>query len=532
METIKKYLNYIGLTLVVLAAITQWIWPYRKTLAIVMSLLGIAAIAVYVILNLSSLKRGFSRKSFLYSSNLLFIVVLVLGILILVNYFLARHHYRVDFTEAKIHSLSDQTVQVLKNLKADVQAKSFYTDGNYSRGRMENLLRIYSYHSTKLKYEFVDPDKNPSLVKAFNVTTDGTSILTSGDKENRITSATEEDITNAIIKVTREKKKAIYFLEGHGEGGIEQTEDMGYSFAKEDLEKLAYEVKKLTLALSDTFPQDCDLLVVPGPRKDLLPNELETIRGFLNKGGRVLFLVDPDSAPGMTAFLGEFGVRLGDGVVVDAVSRLFGADYTMPVITEYETHEITRSFRYATFFPYARAVEPADQKPEGITASVLGKTSPNSWSEMRLEEEMKKGRVSLDKDMDKQGPASLAVVATIKAEEKTIPAEKTETEEKAEDQTTPPPADGKEGRLAVFGDSDFATNRYYNLSGNGNLLLNTLNWLTEEADLISIQPKTSAPRTLQLTPSQARMIFFVSVLILPLVVLILGVSVWLRRRSL
>ena len=532
METIKKYLNYIGLTLVVLAAITQWIWPYRKTLAVVMSVLGIAAIAVYVILNLSSLKRGFSRKSFLYSSNLLFVVVLVLGILILVNYFLARHHYRVDFTEAKIHSLSDQSVQVLKNLKADVQVKSFYTDGNYGRGRMENFLKIYAYHSTKLKYEFIDPDKNPSLVKAYNITTDGTSILTSGDKENRITTATEEDITNAIIKVTREKKKAVYFLEGHGEGSIEQTEDMGYSFAKEDLEKLAYEVKKLTLALSDTFPQDCDLLIIPGPRKDLLPNELETIRNFLNKGGRVFFLVDPDSAPGMTAFLGEFGVRLGDGVLVDAVSRLFGADYTMPVMTEYETHEITRNFRYATFFPYARAVEPADQKPEGITTSVLGKTSPNSWSEMRLEEEMKKGRVSLDKDMDKQGPASLAVVATLKAKEEANPAEKTEGEEKAEEKTPPPPAEGKEGRLAVFGDSDFATNRYYNLSGNGNLFLNTLNWLTEEADLISIQPKTSAPRTLQMTPSQARIIFFASVIILPLVVLILGITVWARRRSL
>jgi ABC-type uncharacterized transport system involved in gliding motility auxiliary subunit len=532
METIKKNLNYIGLTLVALAAITQWIWPYRKTLAIVMSVLGIAAIAVFIILNLSALKRSFSRKSFLYSSNLLFIIVLVLGILVLVNYFLARHHYRLDFTEARIHSLSDQSVQVLKNLKAEVQIKSFYTDGNYSRGRMENLLKIYSYHSTKVKYEFIDPDKNPSLVRAFNITTDGTSILTAGDKENRITTAGEEDITNAIIKVTREKKKVIYFLEGHGEGSIEQTEDMGYSFAKEDLEKLAYEVKKLTLALSDTFPRDCDLLIIPGPRKDLLPNEMETVRAYLNKGGRVFFMIDPDSAPGMPGFLRDFGVRLGDGVVVDAISRLFGADYTMPVITEYESHEITRNFRYATFFPYARAVEAADQKPEGITTSIIGKTSANSWSEMRLEEEMKKGRVSLDKDTDKQGPVSLALVATVKAKEEPKPAEKSEAENKGEQKIPEPAGASKEARLAVFGDSDFATNRYFNFQGNGNFFLNTLNWLTEEADLISIQPKTSAPRTLQMNPSQARLIFLTSVIFLPLIVLILGISVWVRRRSL
>src|SRR4030042_2068073 len=253
METIKKYLNYIGLTLVVLALITQWIWPYRKTLAIVMSVLGIAAIAIYVILNLSSLKRGFSRKSFLYSSNLLFVVVLVLGILILVNYFLARHHYRVDFT---------------------------------------------------------DPDKNPSLVKAYNITTDGTSILTSGDKENRITSATEEDITNAIIKVTREKKKTIYFLEGHGEGSIEESGDDGYSFAKDELGKMGYEVKKISLALSESFPQDCSLLVVPGPKKDLLPNELDTISRYLKGGGRVFFMVDPETAPGLPPFFAGLGFKL------------------------------------------------------------------------------------------------------------------------------------------------------------------------------------------------------------------------------
>jgi ABC-type uncharacterized transport system involved in gliding motility auxiliary subunit len=535
METIKRNLNYIGLALIGLALAALRIWPYKKAIALVLAVIGVLAIAIYVVLNLSSLKRSFSRKSFLYSSNLIFIIVLVLAILVLANYFLARHHYRVDFTEAKIHSLSDQSIQILKNLKQEVQVKCFFTEGNYGRARMENLLKIYAYHSGKIKYEFIDPDKNPSLVKAFNITQDGTSILTCGDKENRITTTTEEDITNAIIKVTREKKKVVYFLEGHGEGSIEQSEDIGYSFAKEDLEKLAYEVKKLTLALSDTFPQDCAVLVVPGPRKDLLPNELETIQNYLDSGGRVFFMIDPDSAPGLTSFLEKFGITLDDGVVVDAISRLFGADYTMPVMSEYEYHEITRAFRYATFFPYARGVEVADSKPEGITATVLGKTSSNSWSETNLDQEMKAGRVSMDKDKDKPGPIPLAAVVTIKPKEK----EKAETAEAAEKQEgaeapekTEELEPSGEGRLAVFGDSDFVTNRYFNLSGNANLFLNTLSWLAEEADLISIQPKTSEPRTIQLTPSQGRLIFFGSIIILPLAVLILGISVWVRRRSL
>ncbi|OGD22927.1 MAG: hypothetical protein A2W03_03170 [Candidatus Aminicenantes bacterium RBG_16_63_16] len=538
MDTIKRNLNYLGLAAAAAGLMALRIWPQAKAAGLVLTVLGIAAIGVYIALNLSSLKKGFRRKAFLYSSNLVLIIALVLGIVVLVNYFLSRHHLRMDFTEAKLHSLSDQTIQVLKNLKKEVQVKGFYRESNYGRPKMEDLLKTYGYHSSKLKYEFIDPDKNPALVKAYNVTQDGTSVLESGGQENRITTSTEEDLTNAVIKVTREAKKVIYFLEGHGEAAIEETGDTGYSFAKDELAKLSYEVKKLPLAVSETFPRDCAVLIVPGPQKDLLPNELETIGKYIDHGGRVLFLLDPGSGPDLTPFLLKYGVKLGDGVVVDAISRMFGADYTMPVITEYDNSPITRSFRYATFFPYARPVDPADQKPEGAVVSTLGKTSPNSWAEMNLEEEMKKKRVSLEKDTDKQGPISLAVTVTLPAQEEPKVDAAAKPGETPSPEAAPKPANPdstapkKEARLAVFGDSGFAANQYYNLSGNGNLFLNSVNWLTEETDLISILPKTSSPRTLQLTPSQGRLIFFFSVLILPLAVLVLGVSVWLRRRSL
>lgn len=547
METIKKNLNYIGLTVVILALIAMRIWPHRKAAALGALVFGLAAIVVYIVLHASAFKDTLSRKSFLYSSNLVLVVVIVLAILVLLNYFLSRHNYRLDFTEAKLHSLSDQSVQVLKNLKKEVQIKGFFRDGNFSRSKMEDLLKNFVYYSKMIKFEFVDPDKNPGLVKGYNITQDGTTVLEAGANENRITTTTEEDLTNALIKVTREGKKIIYFLEGHGEHSIEQAEDLGYSFVRDELQKLGYEAKKLTLALSETFPQDCALLVVPGPQKDLLPNEFETITGYLGSGGRVFFMVDPETAPGLVPYLAQFGITLENDVIVDTVSRLFGGDYFMPVITEYEIHEITRNFRYATFFPYARSVDPADPKPEGITLSVLGKTSPNSWSERQLEQR----QVAFDKDKDKQGPISLAVVGTVDAkalENEETPAEQSERDagakkaeepgkedepETAEESPETPPAvdTEREGRLAVFGDSDFASNRYYNLSGNGNFFMNTVNWLTEESDLISIQPRTSSPRTVQFTPSQGRMIFFVSVVILPLFILVLGISVWLRRRS-
>jgi len=531
METIKKHLNYIALALIFLALISLRIWPYKKTPAFILGLIGLTLLIVYIVFNLSALKQSFKRKSFIYSSNLLIVVLLVLAILILVNYFLAKHHYRFDFTESKLHSLSDQSVQVLKYLKKDIKINCFFREGNFNRSKMENLMKIYAYHSKKIKYEFIDPDKNPGLVKRYDITEDGTTVFECGDKESRITAVSEEDVTNAIIKISREKKKTIYFLEGHGEASFEETGERGYSLAKGELEKLGYEVKKLSLALADTFPQDCSLLMIPGPEKDLLPNELETIKKYISHGGRIFFMVDPQSAPGLAGFLQNYGIKLENNLVVDTVSRLLGGDYFMPVVSQYEYHEITKKFRYATFFPYARSVETMDKKPEGVTAEVIAKSSSNSWAERQLNQR----QVTFDKDKDKAGPIPLAVVVTVKPKEE----KKEENKQEQKKETQEKPANQEkankpkaEGRLAVFGDSDFASNTYYNLSGNGNLFLNTVNWLTEEADLISIQPKTSSPKTIQLTPSQGRMIFFVSLVILPLLVFITGITIWIRRRSL
>jgi ABC-type uncharacterized transport system involved in gliding motility auxiliary subunit len=520
MEKFKKNLNYIALALILLAFVSFRIWPYKKVAPAILFSLGIIALITYVVMNLGLLKKGFKRKSFIYSSNLLLVIVLVLGILAIINYFFARNHYRMDFTETKLHSLSDQSTTVLKGLDDDINIKLFFREGNYGRAGMEHLMDIYSYHSNNVKYEFIDPDKNPGLVKRYEISEDGTTIFESGTKESRITTSSEEDITNAIIKITREGKKVIYLLEGHGEASIEESGDNGYSIAKDELEKLAYEVKKLPLALEDNFPEDISLLIVPGPQKDLLPNELETIKSYIQRGGRVFFMTDPETAPGLTPYLEEFGVKLESDLIVDTVSRLLGGDYFMPVVNDYESHSITDKFRYATFFPYTRSVSPAEEKPEGITVESIAKSSQNSWSERQLDEQ----EVTFNEDEDVGGPVSLAIVATIKPKQET----QQETEEESTD-VIPPKL---EGRIAVFGDSDFVTNRYYYLSGNGNFFLNTVNWLTEEEDLIAIQPKTSSPRTIQLSPSQGRLIFFVSLVILPLLVLITGISIWVRRRSL
>jgi ABC-type uncharacterized transport system involved in gliding motility auxiliary subunit len=520
METLKKHLNTVGLGLLFAAFLVARVWPAINLLPVILAVLGLAALVVYLILNLGQLKKGMKRRSFLYSSNLLLMIVLMLAIVVVVNILLSRYHQRFDFTEARIHSLSDQSIKVVKALKNDVNLKAFFREGNMARARMEDLLKIYAYQSPRVKFEFIDPDKNPGLVKRYEVTADGTTVLEAGDKDTRITGATEEDITNALIQVTREKKKTVYFLEGHGELSTEVVEEGGISFAKDELAKLGYEVKKQSLALADSFPKDCAALVIPGPKKDLLPAELETISKYLEDGGRVLFLVDAQVTPGFIPYLAGYGFKLENDLILDPASRMIGGDYFMPFIDRYESHEITRNFRYATFFPFARSVEPIEPKPERVGAvNALGKTSEDSYAkrDFTLKAKMTLKEIAFDKAKDKAGPLTIAGVASLKP--------------KVSDAAAPA-GPANEGRFAVVGDSDFASNRYYNLSGNGNFFLNILNWLTQESDLISIMPKTSNPRTIQLSPSQGKLIFWVSVVILPLLVLAFGISIWLRRRAL
>lgn len=534
MEKIKKNLNYIGLLLILGGLIALRIWPYKKATGFVLIIIGFLSLTAYIFLNISMLKQGFKRKSFIYSSNLFLVIILVLGILVIINYFFSRHHHRFDFTEAKLHSLSPQSVKVLKNLEEDVYVRCFFREGNFNRSKMENLMGIYAYHSDKFKYEFIDPDKNPGLVKRYDVNQDGTSIFECRDKESRITSITEEDITNALIKVTREEKKSIYFLAGHGEASVDEVDAQGYSQAKTELEKLGYEVKTLELALAEKFPEEISLLVIPGPKKDLLPHELETIGNFLRAGGRVFFMIDPETTDSLNDFLLDFGIKLENDLIVDTVSRLLGGDYFMPVVSDYQYHSITDGFRYATFFPYARSVNLTEDAPEGITVNILAKTSPNSWSERQLEQT----EVSFEEGKDVSGPLSVAAAAEFTVDEPSngIEDSKDSAEEEGSEDSmvndSGQEPQKKKGRLTVFGDSNFASNGYFNLSGNGNLFLNTVNWLTQEEDLISIPPKSSTPRTIHLTPTQGRLLFFVSVVILPLLVLIIGLSVWLRRRSL
>jgi len=464
----------------------------------------------------SWMERLFGR-SMRFGTNLTIGALAVLGIIIFVEAISARHSYRFDLTANKRHSLSPQSQKLVAGLPREVKAVAFFQDTQTGREAARDLLDQYAYHNKQFTYEFIDPDRNPGLAKRYGITTYGTIVLESGEKEEKVLTADEENLTNGLLKVIREGKKVVYFLEGHGEHPTNNHEKEGYAEAKKAIESQNYEVKTINLLTEGKFPDDVAILIVAGPRKDLLDPELAEITRLLERGGKVFVMLDPESAPGLAKYLADYGIEVGEGVVVDPVSRLFGGDYLMPVISSYEMHPITKDFSVASFLPLARAVKTTEKMPEGVSAQVLARTSPNSWLKRDMEElkaELRsEGRLAFHEGLDERGPVAVAAVSTV-----------TPRRERGSQ------GEPKNARLVVFGDSDFASNNYLNLSGNRDLFLNTVSWLAEEENLIAIRPKEGGSFFNPATAEQERLIFWLSMIVLPAVVVGSGVATYIRRR--
>ncbi|MFP3870650.1 MAG: GldG family protein, partial [Syntrophobacteria bacterium] len=266
------------------------------------------------------------------------------GIIVLAALIGQRHPMRLDLTENKRYSLSEQSRNIVRSLEEDVHIKCFFQEASRERERTRDLLETYRYYSKKIHYEFIDPDRRPSLARRYQIRTYGTLVLEGFGKSQTVTTAEEEGISNAILKLAQEDEKLVYFLTGHGEREIENFDQTGYSSAKAAIEKENLRVKTLNLLVNPTVPEDAALVVAAGPQKPLLAPEIEALRDYLNRKGSVMFLLEPFSDGGLKELLHSCGVSLASDIVVDTMSRVFGADYLMPVITEYGYHKITDGF--------------------------------------------------------------------------------------------------------------------------------------------------------------------------------------------
>jgi ABC-type uncharacterized transport system involved in gliding motility auxiliary subunit len=467
-----------------------------------------------------------SLRTFKYGSHAVLFTALVLGVLIILYVTAVKHNQRFDVTRAKRFTLAAQSIKLLQNLPYPIKVLGFFRLEDRERTQFEDLLKQYVYHSDKMTYELVDPDRQPGIAKQHNVMSYNTVVVAGSNREEKVFRLEEEALTNAILKVTRETKKGVYFVTGHGEASLTETARTGYSVAKRGLEEQNYVVQELILARQEQVPEDAAVVVLAGPRKSLLEPELQALATYMERGGHLLCMIEPETGQDLQPFLQRYGLELADDVVIETnpLGRLFGGDALTPAVTAYEQHPITKDFGgIMTIFSLARSVSVAKELPEGVSAQVLASTSPQSWAETDFKA-LQDGRVAFDENSDRKGPISIAAVATLTAKK---PASDTETTVSTEDKPAPP----RTIRLAVFGDSEFANNNFFTLQGNGDLFLNTIGWLAEEEDLIAIRPReggSSGP--VILTAAQQPLIFWLPVVLLPLAVFATGTMVFVRRR--
>jgi len=516
----KKYAHFFGWTglgLALLGLVMYSINLVLTTLTNIFLIVGAVLMVAFLVLRFKNIKAGLSSRSTKFGTNATFMIIFLLGILIVINIISSRFTYRADLTSAKVFSLAEQTRKVLKHLDKDVKVTGFFKSGEEMQ--VDELFNEYSHYSPKFTYEFVDPDKKPGIAKKYNIKTYGTILLESEGKEETINKTTEEEITNALITITREGVKKVYFTTGHGERDYDNSEQNGYSTAKQSISDENYEIEKILIANpQDSIPSDCSVLVVAGPQSDLFDFEKDKIEKYLNKGGKVMFLLDTDSPDSYVNFLGDWGFNVGHDIVVDAsgIGQLFGAGPTIPIVSQYESHAIAKDFNVMTFFPEARSISKSDNVPSGLTFNEVAKTSDRSWAETSP---LTTEQIAFTEGEDKMGPISVLAVA-----------EKDAANPITKENKFDLGAGQVKTRLAVFGDADFAGNSYIKVQGNNDLFMNTISWLAEEEDLISVRPRDPEDRRLNLSKKQSRIILYLGVLLLPVLIFATGIVVYVKRK--
>ncbi len=462
------------------------------------------------------MSKFLSHRTLKYGSNALAIVLIALGILGGVNFLTTRYHARVDLTARGLYTLSPQTISLLENLSEDVNVVAFFREAE--RRDYEHLLEQYAYHSRRFAYRFVDPDREPMEAKRYAVTRYGVSVIEYGNREERVGEASEKALTNGIARLASEDRHVIYFVGGHDEARPDDRAERGFSGIKQLLIEGNHDVRpSLVLAQVQSVPKDCEVLIVAGPKRPFLPAEIDVVATYLNQGGAAFFLFDPLVETGLEPLLRKWSIGLRNDFVVDKSQVLPGADFSVPVATHYSKHPIAdKHSGLQTFYPLTRSMERVGSLP-GAEVSPLVMSSPRSWSETNLDaiRDKDEDAVTYTSGTDRPGPLWLAMAV----EGPVTVAAKAGAERR-----------GARARLVVFGDSDFASNRFVDVAGNGDLFLNATNWLLRARDKITIRPKSARHRPLTLAPGDEFWIQWVYWLVLPTIPFAAGVLVWWRRR--
>ena len=446
-----------------------------------------------------------------YAAYATMYIVVVFAIITVANVLANRYNKSWDSTSNKRYSLSEQTAKIVKGLKQD--ATITYYDQSTRFQTAKDQLEQYANLSPKVHVEYVDVDKKPQLAREAGIKNYGTTIVQIGAKKEEAKSLTEEGITGAFIRDLKNTTRTVCFVTGSGEHQIDDSERSGYSRFKELLGKDDYEAKSISLLQKAEVPTDCTVVVVGGPTGDYLQPEVDALKKYVEDGGRALFMLDPPLKIGrsdiadneaLAAVLAGWGVTLQKDLILDLnpIGQLAGLGPQVALVTTYASQPIVSEMKgTATGFPLVRSM---DVKSEGKSSvEKLFSSSDSSLATTKLNSP----DIDPNDPKNKKGPLTIAAAGTYNTGK-----------------------ENSQGRFVVIGSAAWAANSFLNFNGNRDLALNTMNWLSSDEDLISIRPKAPEDRKVTMTRAQLNVVRITSQFILPLIVIVAGVSVWWRRR--
>ena len=446
------------------------------------------------------------HSRFLLRLQGLVFTVLFTGIIGMLAWLSTEYVYQADWTASGRNTVSEDTRKLLDSMKAPISITAFVRENKLLRTQIQDVIGSYQRFKDNITLEFVNPDTAPERVRELGITTNGELLVSYRGRSENVRSLGERQLTNALLRISRQDDRWIVFVTGHGErspSGV-ANHDLG-DFGRE-LERKGLNVQTVNLAETD-IPRNTHTLVLASPRVKLLPGEIRRLQEYVKNGGNLLWLAEPGELQGLEPLAEQLGIEFLPGMVVDATAQMFGVENpAFVVVTAYPRHDVTNDMETVTMFPEAVALDINDTQDWDSLPLLL--TLERSWTELgKLE-----GDISFDPDTDERaGPLIIGIVLT-------------RTVASGEER------DPTEQRVIVTGDGDFLSNTYLGNAGNLGLGLSMTHWLSHDETLIDIHIK-SAPDTSLVLGNISRAVIGLGFLFgLPALLLITGLVIWIRRR--
>ncbi|MCA1899808.1 MAG: GldG family protein [Chloroflexi bacterium] len=472
----------------------------------------VVGLAAYAIMAPDAVRRFLTGRQARYGSNSLILTAAFVGILFVVNMLAFQNPDFLgapwDLTEDKSNTLAPETLQALATLPAKVNATAFYSMSLNPASAEELLLKFKNNSGGKFDYKFVDPDLDPVAAREAGITGDGKILLQMGEGKEIASYASETELTRALIRLISPEPRVVYFLEGHGEAGLDASAEVNFSTAKDTLESKNYTVNSLNLLAENKIPEDALAVIIAGPMKPLAASEVDLLKKYVDSGGSLVVMEDPvmmtdfgDSFDPLAEYLTQdWGITLNNDVIIDLVNT---QNPFQAVSSQVGYHPITQNLtrNYIVILPQARSISVAGEV-ENVTQTPILLTSEQSWGETNLEAGV---QPEFNPEEDRAGPLNLAVVG-----ENSVSG----------------------GRVVVFGNSLFASSGNFDAYGNGNIFINSVDWAAEQEDLFQLTPRETTTRIF-MPPSNLEFVVMIifTVFVMPGLVVAAGVFSWLARRK-